>query len=226
MTPTPTPTSNSILEFLNHEQRCLHTTNTTDTARSMASQTSIAELNHDGGHYARTLGNWNDVVNEESDNNAADDDHDDDVNDDTIGDGDGDGDELDIESIFEEIQRLSGGNSRSGGGDGAMPERSLDEILREAEALIVQQEEANAAAVAAEAANKSALRRQLARIATTTAPTICHDADATAESVSFVTNNTTRSSMHVCSHMFLFMIIVHMCFWILVICFVKIYNIL
>lgn len=129
--------NSSILEFLNQEQRCL----LTDTARTMSSAsdsltTSGAPrigLTIDGG-------------------NMNDDDADDDDN-----------SELDIESIIEEIQRLSGGTSRSGSGrrcvrrrDGGgddlgvpMPDRSLEEILREAEELIGKQQQDAATAAAA-----------------------------------------------------------------------------
>lgn len=112
--------SSSILEFLNHEQRCL----LTETARTISSATA-ASMPVRGA--------------------CSDDDGDDGQDD------DGTSEELDIESIFSEIQRLSGGMCRSGGGDGSLPERSMDEILREAEELIGQQEQA-----AAEAAVKRA----------------------------------------------------------------------
>lgn len=129
--------SSSILEFLNHEQRCL----LTDTARtiSVASATSnrmLRSLADDiaGGHQQTTTTTTS--IDEADVNDEEDDDS-----------------ELDIESIFSEIQRLSGGACRSGGGVGEVAsstsERSVDEILREAEVLIGQQEMAAAAAAAA-----------------------------------------------------------------------------
>lgn len=128
--------SSSILEFLNHEQRCL----LTETARTISSATAASRR-----------------VRYRSDDGA--DGHMDDDND------DGTSEELDIESIFSEIQRLSGGMCRSGGGDGSLPERSVDEILREAEELIGRQEQAAAAAAVKRAQQQRRVSSQYAACA-------------------------------------------------------------